>query len=165
MSEGHWQYRTGAHATGSVHRDRLAELHAAGLIADATLVRVGVTGDWQPYSVAAELDVSPPLPESPAWGRRDRYGWTSRPIAPWRRLWARTLDTIVNGNIVEMAVAMVGFVISPERMKQLVVFLNTPLGLVIGSVALSMMAIPLNTAVYRNDRILPRQSDIRGADR
>lgn len=69
-----------------------------------------------------------PTPLSPDWfdtGVRDINGWSNRPVAPWRRYFARYLDTMIHGLIGFMMLGYVGGMIAPNEVDQAVALFET----------------------------------------
>lgn len=63
-----------------------------------------------------------PIPLSSAWFDtevRDIHGWSNRPVAPWRRYFARYLDTMVHGTIGYLLLGYVGGSIAPDEVGKL----------------------------------------------
>ena len=67
--------------------------------------------------------------------------WTDTSAHPWRRYFARMLDTLTNGAIVIFIAAVALAFIAPERMKDFTSALDNKL---LGTIAMCLAAMPLN---------------------
>ena len=72
-----------------------------------------------------------PTPLSPSWFDtevRDIHGWSTRPVAPWRRYFALYLDTMVHGVIGYFMIGYIGGSIAPSEVDRAFAVLEKPGG-------------------------------------
>lgn len=76
-------------------------------------------------------------PDSAPLATRD--GWTSVPVAPWRRYGARMLDTMVNALIGFTVLGYLWFSVAPRSADKFLIFVTTPAGIVCAFVLATLL--------------------------
>jgi uncharacterized RDD family membrane protein YckC len=157
---GDWYYVRGGGFEGPQTASQLLELVKAGIIESQTAVwRQGLT-DWQPLKDALALanGIPPPLPTSlsaPASAAIQREEATSAGSShealtssagginahEWRRLFARSLDTIIYGASAWFVIGAILSVVAPVAQAKLFELLGTPAGLIFNALGTVFFAI------------------------
>jgi uncharacterized RDD family membrane protein YckC len=140
-----WYYRNGKATAGPISWRHLVAWWRAGKISQQTPVPSEGTDDWTYFLDSLErrrATESYPASHSPEEQDfiTDAKGWSTGPVAPWRRYGARRLDTTIHAflSVMVPAFAFVSFApISAERFFQ---FLHTPAGMLVSFVIAPVLA-------------------------
>jgi uncharacterized RDD family membrane protein YckC len=169
MSEFGWHYLVGTQSKGPVSNEHLLSLLGENKVSRETLVwKPGAEG-WKPLgeSFADVLATPPPLPfdvptppKAPdlqvattgtATELANRplvqsgpHDWTDTSPHPWRRYFARMLDTVISGGIVFFLIGVIGYIVVPSKMPQIMAIFDGQGGQFADAMATCFLAIPLN---------------------
>lgn len=83
--------------------------------------------------------LTPPVERSLSAG-----SWTDRAPHPWRRYWARALDTAVMGGITWVLIGFVLAIVAPEPSERFFAFMEQPLGRLVDMLLTIVVAMPGN---------------------
>lgn len=146
-AEAQWYYLLENGSQGPEPLGRLLELLETGVVSRTTSVWQVGSPDWQPLENALNLvqDGPPPLPgmarpiqtipELPAEPRRAASGpisdapqsvYNDANPHPWRRYFARMLDTTVGGAVIWFAVGAVLAAVNQNAAKAFIDYVNLP---------------------------------------
>jgi uncharacterized RDD family membrane protein YckC len=170
MSQDLWFYLDGARSIGPVSETKLAALLARNAITKETLLWKQGSPNWNPlHQVLPHLDVSPPplpfaapereggqterLTASPpvTYGTSDQTpfssgrNWDGGEPHPWRRYFARVLDTSLNGSLIAFLLGVVFYVFDNADADTLFTGLGNNRAL--DTILTYLFAIPANSVV------------------
>lgn len=165
MDTTEWYYLAGEQTVGPFSEEQLASLQRAGAITNSTLIWHKGTDQWKPICEALPQneELPPPLPQDPGVRAKQAIStappptespkattaktakWSDTSPHPWRRGFARLLDTIINGNIVLVVLLFLFYAAAPEPASNLIKVFNNPGNELWGSILTWFLAIPLNT--------------------
>ena len=166
MVEGSWYYATGSGAVGPESTTALLEQLESGSLTLETLIwRDGET-DWLPLQRALGLQDNhpPPVPGIPSGTRPDGVGdakkgpsrsksWSAAVSGyediephPWRRYFARMLDTILGGAALWFAFGILFSAADQDAAHRFFSYVNSPDGSLLNSMATVAFAIAPNAA-------------------
>ncbi len=113
MADGEWYYMDRTAAVGPQSLDEILSLRESGLLSDSSLIRQ--TGDWRALSaVLTALDEPPPLPFPAHSASMADRRWADAKPHPWRRYFARQIDTLINGVAASVLIIFTLIIISPD---------------------------------------------------
>jgi uncharacterized RDD family membrane protein YckC len=157
-----WYYRDGEASVGPMSRERLDELSLSGVIEPQTLVWEDADGFWRPF---AEIDTALPswLPPVQLGGSEELEAtvqsvgttdvqalpkrWKPGGDVPWRRFFARVLDTLIHGVIGFAILSFALYSFAPVSADGLLAFLAGRQGNLIASFLAVLVAIPITATV------------------
>jgi uncharacterized RDD family membrane protein YckC len=166
-----WHYLDGEVATGPFTWQRLSDLFAGNLIGPDTLVWRDGEPDWFPMEEALRrappASKPPPLPvpppgrsgsadpgaapvpvrPAPAPSVIDADGWSSTPVAPWRRYAARMLDSTLYVVIGIFAIGYAWAAIDPRSLDALIELLDKPQGRMLDSLVTLLVSAVIGGVV------------------
>ena len=149
--EGDWYYVFNGGFEGPETATRLLELLDVGRITNQTPIWRQGAPDWEPLQAALGLSAGkpPPIPEAPqalqANVRSASPVLVTSPIStyaptielasvhPWRRFFARLLDTLIAGAAVFFCIGYVLTIANPAAQAKFVHFLDSPAAIILNS--------------------------------
>jgi uncharacterized RDD family membrane protein YckC len=158
VAEERWYYNDAGTSVGPFTRQRLLELARAHLILPSTPVWRNGMIDWAPMAEAVHegraegLDpprLEPPVeraypepaePDEVPAAISDERGWSTLPVAPWRRYGARAIDTSINGLLGVMLLAYAWYSLAPRSADDFFSLVETPGGLLLDLVLTTFIA-------------------------
>ncbi|MEZ5903879.1 MAG: DUF4339 domain-containing protein [Geminicoccaceae bacterium] len=168
MAEERWYYNDAGTSVGPFTRQRLLELARAHLILPSTPVWRNGMIDWAPMAEAVHegrsegLDpprLEPPVeraypepvePDEAPAAISDERGWSTLPVAPWRRYGARAIDTSINGLLGVMLLAYAWYSLAPRSADDFFSLVETPGGLLLDLVLTTFIAAIVGGFVARD---------------
>ncbi len=154
-----WYYIRNGGSAGPEALKRLLELLDEGAITRQTLVWQQGAAEWQPLESALGLSTEgpPPLPGKPP-GMPPLPAAVDAPMVapllshnypdfsphPWRRYFARMLDTTVGASLTMFLLGAVLFVIDEPTFKGFIEFLNKPESRLVETLIYVVAAMPAN---------------------
>lgn len=136
MPDDSWFYRDGDQDLGPVKSGEFASLVRNGLASAATPVRRDGGSEWSPLGEALpELFLAPSGQEG---------GWRDVSPHPWRRYFARTLDTQIVGGVTWALVSIVFYAVAPEQAERFFRVFSIPGGQFLDAFLTMVVSIPGN---------------------
>lgn len=134
MSDSIWHYMQGDKSVGPFSQDQIISMITGGTLSQNTLVWSQGSEKWKPARDTFDLlsELPPPLPgqtkaisSAPILKRGE---WVTTQPHPWRRYFARMLDTSVNGMAVFFCFAVVFGAIAPKASGEFFSIFDSPGG-------------------------------------
>jgi uncharacterized RDD family membrane protein YckC len=140
-----WYYWNGKATAGPISWRHLVALWRTGKIGQQTPVLNEGADDWIYFLDALERHrTNEAYPTSHSSGGydfiTDARGWSTGPVAPWRRYGARMLDTTIHASLGVMVLAFAFYSFLPVSAKRFFQFLDTPGGTIVGFVMSTVLA-------------------------
>ncbi|MDD3183175.1 MAG: RDD family protein [Alphaproteobacteria bacterium] len=154
MSEKKWHYMKDGQSMGPVPEDQLIDLLNDGVLTKDTMVWFSGSDGWTALSEALNLedDVPPPLPigkQKNAFSKNTifKFKWSSGTFHPWRRYFARMLDTTVNGMMVFFCISIPLWSMAPKFANSFFNSFDGPEGRVLDVILTTFFAMFLSAAL------------------
>lgn len=111
-------------SVGAFTEDQIMSMLEAGVLKKTTLVWTQSQNEWKTIEEAFGLnETPPPLPQAPHQALQDSVrrisSWSDTTPHPWRRYFAKLLDTIVNGSLAFFFLAVVLYVVDAKLAQSL----------------------------------------------
>jgi uncharacterized RDD family membrane protein YckC len=162
--EGDWYYVLNGGFEGPETASRLLELLDVGRVNQQTPIWRQGASDWEPLQAALGLSAGqpPPIPEAASAKAPETTAREASPalvtspifnpapsvrsisVHPWRRLFARLLDTLIAGSAVFFCIGFVLTKADPAAQEKFIHFLNSPVGILVNSPVTFFFAIVPN---------------------
>lgn len=155
MTNERWHYMYNGQSVGSFSKDQILLMLNSGTLSSSTLIWTQGAEDWKPIKDVFDLDSELPPPIPPASNRNKTSSsssekgtaWNDTSPHPWRRYFARMVDTSVNGAMAFFFISIVWHTLDSNSANQFFNFLNSPSLQFLNIIATVFVAIFVNAAL------------------